>query len=344
MRTASRPEAPALPVPGGGRDSGPVRRRRPRPLSLCLPTGTGKTIVFTEIARRVVERGGRALVLAHRDELLAQAADEAAGGRHRARPREARPSAPEPPLVVVASVQTLRGGRLASWPADTFRMVVDGRSAPRDRRQLPRHPRPLRLARASSAALRRPTGSIAPRWARSSNRSPSSYELRDAIRDGWLCPHRCAPRAPRRGPRPRYTRVLATSTRASSRRSYGTARRRCARWSNRSSSWPASGARSSSPSLSRTPSSWPPPSTSASLAPRGPHPATRRANERREVVEAFPPGRAPHAGQLPALHRGLRRARGGVHRDREADEEPRALRADGRPRHPARGRARSRSS
>ncbi|MGO9963638.1 MAG: DEAD/DEAH box helicase [Acidimicrobiales bacterium] len=36
---------------------------------VALPTGTGKTIVFAELIRR---RGGRALVIAHRDELLAQ--------------------------------------------------------------------------------------------------------------------------------------------------------------------------------------------------------------------------------------------------------------------------------
>ena len=37
---------------------------------VSLPTGTGKTLVFCELIRR---RGGRALVIAHRDELLAQA-------------------------------------------------------------------------------------------------------------------------------------------------------------------------------------------------------------------------------------------------------------------------------
>ena len=37
---------------------------------VALPTGTGKTIVFSELIRR---RPGRALVLAHRDELISQA-------------------------------------------------------------------------------------------------------------------------------------------------------------------------------------------------------------------------------------------------------------------------------
>ena len=40
-----------------------------RPL-LVLPTGTGKTIVFALLVQR---RGGRSLILAHRDELIQQA-------------------------------------------------------------------------------------------------------------------------------------------------------------------------------------------------------------------------------------------------------------------------------
>lgn len=43
---------------------------------LVLPTGTGKTIVFSHIARDVVAEGGRVLILAHRGELLNQAADK----------------------------------------------------------------------------------------------------------------------------------------------------------------------------------------------------------------------------------------------------------------------------
>ena len=43
-----------------------------RPL-LVLPTGTGKTIVFALLVQR---RGGRSLILAHRDELIQQAVDK----------------------------------------------------------------------------------------------------------------------------------------------------------------------------------------------------------------------------------------------------------------------------
>lgn len=43
---------------------------------LVLPTGTGKTIVFAKIAEECVKNGERVLILAHRGELLEQAADK----------------------------------------------------------------------------------------------------------------------------------------------------------------------------------------------------------------------------------------------------------------------------
>jgi superfamily II DNA or RNA helicase len=43
---------------------------------IVLPTGTGKTIVFSMLARDAVSAGGRVLILAHRDELIRQAADK----------------------------------------------------------------------------------------------------------------------------------------------------------------------------------------------------------------------------------------------------------------------------
>lgn len=43
---------------------------------LVLPTGTGKTIVFAKVVELNVNGGKRALILAHRSELLDQASDK----------------------------------------------------------------------------------------------------------------------------------------------------------------------------------------------------------------------------------------------------------------------------
>ena len=43
---------------------------------LVLPTGCGKTIVFAKLSEDLVRNGERVLILAHRGELLTQAADK----------------------------------------------------------------------------------------------------------------------------------------------------------------------------------------------------------------------------------------------------------------------------
>ena len=102
-----------------------VERGVQRPM-VVLPTGCGKTVLFAALIAR---RGGSALVLAHRDELLApgggedrdRRSDARARGRvrRRAARRRRRP-------VVVGSVQTLaRASRLARLPKQFDTVVVD---------------------------------------------------------------------------------------------------------------------------------------------------------------------------------------------------------------------------
>lgn len=43
---------------------------------VSLPTGTGKTVIFAHMVRQVAQRGGKSLILVHRDELLNQAQDK----------------------------------------------------------------------------------------------------------------------------------------------------------------------------------------------------------------------------------------------------------------------------
>ncbi len=94
---------------------------------LVLPTGTGKTICFSETARRAVNAGGRALILAHREELLSQAADKLkkTSGLDAAVEKADSHAAGSFLPVVVGSVQTLmRENRLKEWGPDSFSTVI----------------------------------------------------------------------------------------------------------------------------------------------------------------------------------------------------------------------------
>ena len=91
---------------------------------LVLPTGTGKTVVFAELARRTVEAGNRVLVLAHRTELLEQASRKLADVGIRASLDQGASRGSQRAPVVVGSVQTLRGARLERHAPDAFALVV----------------------------------------------------------------------------------------------------------------------------------------------------------------------------------------------------------------------------
>jgi superfamily II DNA or RNA helicase len=97
---------------------------------LVLATGLGKTTVFSEIVRRhYAQTGRRALVLAHRIELVAQAAArlEATGCAVEIESGDKKASvlgALFGSVAVVATVQTLRGKRLQKWPRDAFSLIV----------------------------------------------------------------------------------------------------------------------------------------------------------------------------------------------------------------------------
>ncbi len=93
---------------------------------MVMFTGGGKTITFGMIVRKCIEKGGRVLILAHRKELIDQAANKldllgVEVGIERA---EHQARSLYEPDAVVATVQTLRGDRLESWPRDHFRMII----------------------------------------------------------------------------------------------------------------------------------------------------------------------------------------------------------------------------
>lgn len=94
---------------------------------LVLPTGTGKTVVFSAVAKDEVERGGRVLILAHRGELLDQAADKLnkATGLGASVEKAAQTAIGSWFSVTVGSVQTLmRESRLDRFPRDHFSTII----------------------------------------------------------------------------------------------------------------------------------------------------------------------------------------------------------------------------
>ena len=171
--------------------------RKLRRVLVVMPTGTGKTVLFAEVARLAK---GPVLVLAHRQELVEQARAKIATWCD---PREVGVVAVEmgsrrgltSPLgpvrrgskIAVASVQTL-SRRLARVPRDAFRIVVvdEAHHATSDTyRALLEHfdAHVLGVTATPDRADRVSLGEVFEEVA-------FEYGVRTAIADGWLCPIR----------------------------------------------------------------------------------------------------------------------------------------------------------
>ena len=94
-----------------------------RSVLFVLPTGGGKTVIFSHIAEQAVRKGNRICVLVHRQELLRQASASltALGVRHGLIAANRSMDLSQP--VQVASVQTL-ARRLHKLPAGLFQLLV----------------------------------------------------------------------------------------------------------------------------------------------------------------------------------------------------------------------------
>lgn len=94
---------------------------------LVLPTGCGKTIVFAKVAEECVKKGERVLILAHRGELLEQAADKIlkTTGLGCATEKAEESCLDSWFRVTVGSVQSLmREKRLSHFPDDYFGTII----------------------------------------------------------------------------------------------------------------------------------------------------------------------------------------------------------------------------
>ncbi len=87
-------------------------------------TGTGKTVTFAELARHWVASGSRVLILVHRDELIRQARRKLEDLSMWAEVERGKDRAGAHAKVVIASVQSLKGARLARWARDHFGVVI----------------------------------------------------------------------------------------------------------------------------------------------------------------------------------------------------------------------------
>lgn len=94
---------------------------------LVLPTGCGKTVVFAKVAEEQVKKGRRVLIMAHRGELLSQAADKlkTAAGLDSVLEKAESTGIGSAAPVTVGSVQTLaREQRLERFPHDYFADII----------------------------------------------------------------------------------------------------------------------------------------------------------------------------------------------------------------------------
>ncbi len=94
---------------------------------LVLPTGTGKTIAFANIAKICVEHKQRVLILAHRGELLEQAQDKIkqATGLDSAIEKAEQTAVNDDAPIVIASMQTLaQEHRLHAYSKNAFQVII----------------------------------------------------------------------------------------------------------------------------------------------------------------------------------------------------------------------------
>lgn len=162
---------------------------------LEMATGTGKTVVFSEVIRRRRDQGrGRALVLAHRRELIEQAQKTLARfglstDVEMADQYARRELALVVSDVVAASVPTLRGRRLERWDPTAFGTIVvdEGHHAVAETyRKIVEHFAEAKVLgvtatgdRGDGIGLGAVFDSVAFR-----------YPIRQAIDEGYLCPVR----------------------------------------------------------------------------------------------------------------------------------------------------------
>lgn len=157
---------------------------------LVQATGTGKTIVMSQVSADAVRKGGRVLVLAHRGELLEQAADKirSATGLRCSVEKAEQTSVGRFERVTVGSVQTLmRDKRLRALGPDRFTHILVDEAHHAVSSSYAAvlgyfaGAKVLGVTATADRADRRNLGEVFDSLA-------FEYGMVDAIRDGYLCP------------------------------------------------------------------------------------------------------------------------------------------------------------
>ena len=163
---------------------------------IVLATGCGKTIIFSFLAAREVQRGGRVLILAHRGELLEQAiaklrtATGIVAGMEKADVSAVTDPDEPPYTVVVGSVQSMcRPKRLEKFKPDEFSLIVIDEchhALTNTYRAVIDHFPDAKLLGVTATPDRGDMRSLGEVFEKIS----FEYSIVDAIRDGYLCPIR----------------------------------------------------------------------------------------------------------------------------------------------------------
>ncbi|WP_406457062.1 DEAD/DEAH box helicase [Streptomyces sp. NBC_01622] len=160
-------------------------------LAVVLPTGAGKTVVFSNLVSEMLTQldGHRALVIAHREELLAQAADKIRAVRPDLRVGivKAERDEHQDVDVVVASIQTLAVERRREAIRDIGLIIVDEchHAAARTYLDVLEHFGAWRRIPVAgfTATMTRADGGLADVW----DEVVFTLDILEMIEDGYLC-------------------------------------------------------------------------------------------------------------------------------------------------------------
>lgn len=159
---------------------------------LSLPTGCGKTIVFSSVAEDQVKKGHRVLIMAHRNELLEQASDkvQSVSGLKTALEKAESTCIGDPSRIVIGSVQSMAlDKRLAKFPPDYFQdIIVDEahHSLSDSYQKVLSHFPGANVLGVTATPDRGDMRTLSEYF----DSMAYEYSMVSAIRDGWLCPIR----------------------------------------------------------------------------------------------------------------------------------------------------------